>query len=90
MAKKERSNYQKKLISHYYQNLDTIMLQKLGELVTDIYLENSADKREKLWKRAEKAMVKGGIKPAIIKHIMQKKDIEILAKNLTEWNAGKK
>jgi hypothetical protein len=29
------------------------------------------------------------IPPAIIEHIMQKKDIEILAKNLKEWHARK-
>ena len=38
MAKNERSIYQKEVISRYYENLDTIMLGKLGELVTDLYL----------------------------------------------------
>ena len=38
MAKSEHSEHQKKVISNYYKNLDTIMLQRLGELVTELYL----------------------------------------------------
>jgi hypothetical protein len=35
-------------------------------------------------------MVKLKAPPAIIDHIMQKKDVEILAKNLQDWLADKK
>ncbi len=38
MANNERSAYQNKLISNYYQNLDSIMLNKLSELVTELFL----------------------------------------------------
>ena len=34
----KRSNYQDRIIRNYYQNRDTIMLQRLGELVTDLFL----------------------------------------------------
>jgi hypothetical protein len=87
MAENERSAYQNELISRYYDNLDTIMLQKLGELVTDLYLADTPAKKERLWQRANKAMEKLKIPPAIINHIMQKKDVEILAKNLQDWLA---
>jgi len=90
MAKNERSIYQKEVISRYYDNLDTIMLGKLGELVTDLYLADTPAKRERLWQRAHKAMVKLKVPPAIIDHIMQKRDVEILAKNLQDWLANKK
>ncbi len=86
----EYSNYQKGVISQYYQNLDTIMLQKLGELVTDLYLAETAAKADKLWQRAHKAMLNLKIPPAIIDHIMQKRSVEILAKNLQDWLAGTK
>jgi len=89
MAKKEYSQYQRSVISGYYDNLDTIMLGKLGELVTELYLADSKAKKDRLWQRAHKAMVKLKIPPAIIEHIMQKKDVEILAKNLQDWQ-GKK
>ena len=35
---REYSSYQRKLIKRYYENLDDIRTQKLGELVTEIYL----------------------------------------------------
>jgi hypothetical protein len=90
MAKNEFSQYQKAVISGYYDNLDIIMLQKLGELVSDLYLADTQAKQNRLWQRAHKAMVKLKVPPAIIDHIMQKKDVEILAKNLQDWLAYKK
>ncbi|MBW8040511.1 MAG: hypothetical protein FVQ85_10970 [Planctomycetes bacterium] len=90
MAKNERSAYQKDVISRYYDNLDTIMLGKLGELVTDLYLADTHAKQERLWQRAQKAMEKLKIPPAIIDHIMQKRNVEILAKNLNDWLTNKK
>jgi len=64
------------------------MLQKLSELVTELYLADTQAKKDRLWQRAHKAMVKIRVPPAIIDHIMQKKDVEILAKNLKDWLAA--
>jgi len=89
MAKNDYSAHQKTVISGYYDNLDTIMLQKLGELVTDLYLADTKAKKDRLWDRAQKAMVKLKIKPDIIDHIMQKQDAEVLAKNLQDWLGNK-
>ena len=85
MAKKEYSSYQNKVISRYYDNLDTIMLGRLQELVTDLYLAETKAKKKQLWERVHKALVKLKIKPAIVKHIMDKKSVTILAKNLEDW-----
>jgi hypothetical protein len=90
MAKKEYSQYQKSVISGYYENLDTIMLDKLGELVTELYLADTKAKKDRLWQRVHKAMVNLKVPPAIIDHIMEKLDAEILAKNLQDWQGGKK
>ena len=90
MAKKEYSKYQSNVISGYYGNLDTIMLQKLGEIVTELYLAKTEKKKDQLWERAQKAMTKLKIKPAIADHIMEKKNPVILAKNLNDWLKQKK
>lgn len=91
MAKNDYSQYQKDVISGYYNNLDTIMLGKIGELVTELYLAETEAKKKRLWQRVHKAMVKLKVPPVIIEHIMQKEDMEILAKNLQDWlNASKK
>ncbi len=85
MAAKEYSTYQKGVISRYHDNLDTIMLGKLQELVTELYLAETTAKKEKLWQRVHKAMTKLKVKPAIIEHIMAKKDVTVLAKNIEDW-----
>jgi len=82
---KELSKYQKDVISGYYRNLDAIMLNKLGELVTELYLADTPARQDRLWKRAQKAMTNLKIPPAIIKHIMGKRNVQILAKNLNDW-----
>ena len=91
MAKNDYSEYQKAVVSGYYDNLDAIMLQKLSELVTELYLAETDAKRDRLWQRARKAMIKLKVPPIIIDHNMEKQDVEILAKNLQDWlSAAKK
>jgi hypothetical protein len=89
MAKREYSSYQKDVISRYYDNQETILLQNLQELVTELYLAETDSKKKKLWERVHKAMIKLKIQPAIIEHIMSKASIEILAKNVAEWVSNK-
>jgi hypothetical protein len=85
MSQKEYSDYQKAVISNYSNNLDIIMLQKLSELVSELYLTDSDKKREKLWERVYKAMTNLKIPDAVVDHIMAKRNVEILAKNLNDW-----
>jgi uncharacterized protein YdiU (UPF0061 family) len=85
MVKQNYSAYQKDVIGRYYENQETILIQNLQELVTELYLAETDAKRQKLWERAHTAMTKLKIKPAIIDHIMSKRSVEILAKNITEW-----
>lgn len=85
MAQKQYNSYQQKVISSYYDNLDSIMLGKLQELVTELYLAETEAKQNKLWDRAHKAMLKLKIKPEIVTHIMKTRSTTVLAKNLDEW-----
>ena len=85
MAKQEYSSYQKKVIQNYYQHKDTIVLTRLQELVTDLYLAETPAKKKKLWQQVEKALDKMKLKPAIKSRILEKQDVKILAQNLQEW-----
>ena len=85
MAKQEYSSYQKKVIQNYYQHKDTIVLTRLQELVTDLYLAETEAKTKKLWQQVEKALDKMKLKPAIKSRILEKQDVKILAQNLQEW-----
>jgi len=87
MAQREYSQHQKKIISRYYDQLDTIMLHKLQELVSELYVADSDAKRERLWLRVHKAMVKHRVPAPIIEHIMSEKDVQVLARNLEDWLA---
>ena len=85
VAKKEYSNYQQKVIKNYYENLDTIVLTRLQELVTDLYLAETPAKKKKLWQQVEKALDKLKIKPAVKARILETQDVKILAQNLNGW-----
>ena len=90
MAGKEYSSYQRDVISRYYENVEAITLGRLQELVGQLYLADSEAKRARLWERTEKAMVRLKIKPATIEHIMKKKDVVVLAKNIEDWLGASK
>ncbi|MEN6457902.1 MAG: hypothetical protein ABFC63_03150 [Thermoguttaceae bacterium] len=68
MAK--RSSYQDRVIRNYYKNRDEIMLQRLGELVTDLYLAEGTA-RVKLWKRVAEALAKLNIPKDQVQRIVQ-------------------
>jgi hypothetical protein len=81
----EHSEHQKRIIRDYYQNLDHIMLAKLQDLLGELYLADSDKKRDQLWTRIHKALIKLKIKPALVEHIMQTRDPKVLAVNLEDW-----
>jgi alcohol dehydrogenase class IV len=85
MAKQDYTPHQQNIISQYYDRLDTIMLTKLQETVTDLYLAETEAKRDRLWKRVHQAMNKLGTPATLAEHIMAKKDVEILAANVQDW-----
>jgi predicted ATP-dependent endonuclease of OLD family len=87
MAQRDYSEHQIDIISRYYSQLDTIMLYKLQAMVSELYVADSDAKRDRLWQRVHKAMIKLNVPQPIIDHIMSKKDVEVLAKNLQEWLA---
>ena len=82
---KEYSAHQQKIIRNYYENMDTIQLTKLQEIVTDLYLAESDKKRKALWTRVEQALNKLKVPAEIKARILETQDIKILAKNLQEW-----
>lgn len=82
------SAYQRKIVDRYYQNRDTIMLSKLGELVSELALlgggtardAKAEAKRAKLWKSAELAMTNLGVPPERVQAIVRAGDVEALAR----------
>ena len=79
------TRHQKKIIERYYDRRDEIMLGKLQEIVTELYLAEADAKRDQLWKRAEKAMKTLKVPDTIAQHILAQAKPEILAKNVRQW-----
>ncbi len=84
----ERSKYQQKIIKNYYENADQIALQRLSELVTELYLAEGKA-RARHWKSITGALVKLKIPATRIEHLQMKDDPALLAK-LVEELMGKK
>ncbi len=85
MAAREYSSFQQGVIKRYYDNLPQSTLDKLGELVTELYLAKTEKRREQLWQRVEKAMEVIKVPKKIAQYILSKRDPVILAKNLEDW-----
>jgi hypothetical protein len=68
----ERSKFQQKIIKNYYENRDSIALQRLQELVTELYLA-TGKKRVQHWKSIVLHLGKLGV-PKERLDILQKKD----------------
>ncbi|MHC4927290.1 MAG: hypothetical protein ACYTER_08170 [Planctomycetota bacterium] len=85
MAQRDYTSHQKNIISNYYKNLDAILLTRLQEMVTELYLADSAKKKTQLWARVEQALTKLKIPAEIKSHILEKQDTELLARHLQDW-----
>ena len=84
----EYTRHQQKIIERYYDRRDEIMLSKLGEIVTELFLAEDEAKAKRLWERAAKAMRALRIPESISSHITSQRDPETLARNLKQWLAA--
>jgi hypothetical protein len=78
--------YQQKIIKRYYDNADTIMQQRLAELVSELYL-SEGKKRKRLWAQAVTAMQKLGVPQPQIDHLVKQDKPELLAQLVKELSA---
>ena len=53
----DHTPYQKGIIKRFYENRDTLALQKLGEIVSDLYLEEKPAAIARKWKAAHAQML---------------------------------
>ena len=81
MAK--RTPYQDKVIRRYYQNQDQILIQRLGDLITDLYLAEGKG-RVKLWTRTKEILEKLKVPASRIQHVFQSDNPALVAEVLKE------
>ena len=80
MAGQFHSPHQKGIIKRYYEQKDNISTQKLGEIVSDLYLAESAAKATRLWASAKTALLNLGATPAQVDKIVASRNLDALAK----------
>ncbi|TVM00472.1 MAG: hypothetical protein CV087_13985 [Candidatus Brocadia sp. WS118] len=83
-VEKGYTEYQKKVIRNFYENKDLRLVQKLGELVSDMYLETSEKKRESGWNRIRKMLIDLKVHPNEIEFLMKDKNLTVISKKLAE------
>jgi hypothetical protein len=79
----DHSPYQQKIIKRYYQNFSSLQVQRLGELVTELYL-SEGKKAERLWKQVGESLTKLEFPASRVEHLLQKRDPALLAGVLKE------
>lgn len=72
------SKYQQRVIKNYYNNRDAIALQRVQELVTELYLAEGK-KRTKHWNSVAGHLQKLGVKQPHIDHLIEQDDPELVA-----------
>ncbi|MEX0938521.1 MAG: hypothetical protein WDZ59_11730 [Pirellulales bacterium] len=80
------SKHQQKIIKNYYDNREAISLQRLSELVTDLYLAEGKA-RAKQWKYITAALEKLKVPPSRIEHLQKQDNPALLAKLVEELMA---
>ncbi len=91
MAKGQHlSAHQQKIVKRYYQQLDTIAVQRLSEIVSDLFLATGdAKKQEKLWAQVTTYLPKLDADETRTRRILTQKDLNDLAKLVNEAAAAK-
>jgi len=72
------SSHQQKIIKSYYKNRDNIALQRVQELVTELYL-SEGKKREKVWDLIASNLEKMSVPPDRISHLRAQNKPELVA-----------
>lgn len=83
----QRSRHQQRIIKNYYDNRESIALQRVQELVTELYL-TEGKVREKHWKSLVGHLEALGVAPETIDHLIEQQKPELVA-NLVSKLAAK-
>ncbi len=78
------TQYQKKVIKNFYDNKEIRLVQKLGELVSNLYLETNEKKIETGWKKIKKMLTDINVHPGEVEYLTKDKNLSTISKKLDE------
>ena len=84
MNEKGYTKYQQKAIKNFYDNKDIRLVQKLGELVSNLYLETNDKKKDTGWKKIKKMLTDLKVHPGEVEFLTKDKTLSLVSKKLDE------
>ncbi len=85
---KDLTRHQEKIVQRYYEHQETIRVEKLSDLVAELWLCEDEAKATKLWGRAQVALMKAGANPQAVANAVNKRDVTMLATLVQRLDAG--
>lgn len=86
-GQQDRSKYQQGIIRRAYDHKDTIALQRLSEVVSDLYVAEGGKGVQKLWTSARIALVKLAPEDPRVAKVLASRDVSQLAKLVGELSS---
>ena len=84
MNEKGYTKHQQKAIKNFYDNKDIRLVQKLGELVSNLYLETNDKKKDTGWKKIKKMLTDLKVHPGEVEFLTKDKTLSLISKKLDE------
>lgn len=78
------TKYQMKVIKNFYDNKDLRLIQQLGELVSNLYLETNEKKRDTGWKKIRKMLADLKVHPNEVEYLTRDKNLSLITKKISE------
>jgi len=88
VASGNHTPFQRGVIKRYYEHQDSLMIQRLGDIVSELFLCTNATKSKRLWNNVRAALLKSGVKQPDVDKLVEARDLESLARMVRELSAG--
>lgn len=89
MAKQDLSKHQEGIVKRYYEHHETIQSNKLGDLLSELWLTEDEKLKTKLWGKAQVALMRLNVDAQLLANICGERDIKKLGQLISDIDAGK-
>lgn len=79
---REYSRHQQQIIRRHYQTLEARSVERLRELVSELFLAETEASRGRLWKQVRTALKNSGSENAALSRAVERQDLDALAREV--------
>lgn len=76
--------HQKGIVRRYYEHKDALTVQKLGEIVSELYVCKDETRAGRLWRSARTALLNAGVHKTRVEDVVAARNLERLARLVQE------